>query len=302
MQMSTEVAGRRVVKFLSVVALAAASISAKAQAASEPKLDLTPSLPSLNQYLHDTTPEANYSSSTLVASVEPEMTFATKEMQPPPRRQYGRPRYNDRGHNPDGSNRWTFAVGGGFTMPTGHSGHIFSPSYKFMVGGGMNFNKTFGVLLEYNYDRFSMTNGYLTAVAQANSMSQLGGNGHVWSFTLNPIINYYQGDTLGAYVIGGGGFYAKRFNFTQVSTQLCYSPYYGYYYCSGNQDIANWSNNAGGVNFGAGFTWKVSRWNSQKFFAEARYVWVDNQKGKNPTWPDADDRTGYIPVTFGLRW
>ncbi|WP_263408250.1 hypothetical protein [Terriglobus tenax] len=301
MQMSTEFAGRRIVKILGVFALAAGSLVAKAQTAQEPKLDLTPSLPSLNQYLHDTTPEASYSSSQ-VAMVEPAMNFSSSEMQPPPRRQYGRPRYNDRNHNPDGSNRYTFAVGGGFAVPAGHSGQIFKPSWKFMVGGGVNFNKTVALLLEYNYDHFGMTQGYLQAVADANDMTQLGGNGHLWSVTLNPMITYYHGESLGAYIIGGGGFYRKLFNFTQATTQLCYSPYYGYYYCTGNQTIAHWSNNAGGANLGAGFTWKVSKWSNQKFFAEARYVWVNNQKNLNNGWIEANDRTGYFPVTFGLRW
>src|SRR6516162_9774068 len=54
--------------------------------------------------------------------------------QPPPRRPYShRPNYSDRTHNPDGSNKYTFAFGGGFTMPTGSSGKELGISWKFQA-------------------------------------------------------------------------------------------------------------------------------------------------------------------------
>jgi len=37
---------------------------------------------------------------------------------------------------------------------------------------------------------------------------------HIWSFTLNPIMNVYTSDTFGAYVTVGGGFLPQTANFT----------------------------------------------------------------------------------------
>ena len=69
--------------------------------------------------------DLNYSSSV----GEPEMAAAenfnltgSEDTQPPPRRHYGRrPTYSDSTHNADGSNKWAFVVGGGFTLPVGAS-------------------------------------------------------------------------------------------------------------------------------------------------------------------------------------
>ena len=63
-------------------------------------------------------------------------TGASPAMQPPPRRYGRRPVYADSSHNADGSNKYTFFAGAGFTLPTGGTHGYFSPSYAFQVGGG----------------------------------------------------------------------------------------------------------------------------------------------------------------------
>lgn len=240
--------------------------------------------------------------------------------QPPPRRSYGRrTNYKDRWHNADGSNKLTFEGGGGFTMPTGSTGKELGVSYKFQVGAGYNFNKKFAVLLQYDYDKFGLTGGNLDRQFSRYSMlgledpntgaavdfSGLDGNSHMWSFTLNPMYTFYQGDSMGAYVIGGGGFYRKLTNFTLPQTGV-YCDFFGFcYQFTQNQTFDHYSNNAGGVNGGLGFTYRLSRFASQKVFGEVRYVWVDNQPSTNSVvslYPEQNKRTGYIPVTFGIRW
>jgi hypothetical protein len=241
--------------------------------------------------------------------------------QPPPRRSYGRrTNYSDRWHNADGSNKYTFEGGVGFTVPTGSSGKELGTNFKFQVGGGYNFSKKFAVLLQYDYDKFGLTGGNLDRqFNRYNALnlvddngnpvdfSGLGGNAHVWSITLNPTYTFYQADSLGAYVIGGGGFYRKVTNFTLPQTGV-YCDFFGFcYQFTQNQTFDHYSNNAGGVNGGVGFTYRFSRFASEKFFAEVRYVWVDNQPSANSSNPDAlypenNKRTEYIPITFGIRW
>jgi hypothetical protein len=239
--------------------------------------------------------------------------------QPPPRRRYGRPSYADAHSNPDGSPKWTFLVGGGFTLPTGGTHNYASPGWKFQVGGGRNFNKTLGLLLQFDYDHFGMQGSalrkelslYNAVCGGSCGFTSLGGNIHDWSFTLDPVVNYYNSDSLGAYVVGGVGFYHKYTQFTTPTSGTCFDPYYGYYNCSGDQPIDWYTSNAVGLNAGLGFTYKISRWANERFYAEARYVWTDNQpkpydvSGRTSyfnAFPQASARTTYIPVTFGLRF
>jgi len=264
--------------------------------------------------------DLNYSSSV----GEEETASATSldlgggDMQPPPRRRYGHTNYSDRWHNPDGSKKYTFAVGGGFDTPAGSTAKDLTLSWKFQAGVAYNFNRKFGVQLEYNYDKFGDTLGNLTrqynrynALGLENSdgtavdFSGLDGTTHIWSITLNPMYTYYQGDSFGAYVIGGGGFYRKVSEFT-LPQQGIYCDFYGFCYSfTQNQVFDHYSNNAGGLSGGLGFTYKMGRFSSTKFYTEARYAWVDNQPSQNSVnglYPENNHRTGYFPVTFGLRF
>ena len=264
--------------------------------------------------------DLNYSSS---AGTE-EMASATNfdlragEMQPPPRRRYGHTNYSDRMHNPDGSKKYSVAVGGGFDIPTGPTSKDLTVNWKLQAAGGYNFNKKFGVQVEYNYDKFndSLSNinrqfvrynalGLVNQDGTPVDFTGLDGSTHVWSLTLNPRYVFYQGDAMGAYVIGGGGFYRKVANWT-LPQQGVYCDFYGFCYSfTQNQVFDHYSNNAGGFNGGIGFTYRLSRFASENLYAEARYVWINNQPSNNSVsglYPENNKRTGYLPVTVGIRW
>jgi len=256
---------------------------------------------------------------------------ALDSSQPPPRRRYGRPNYSGSNSNPDGSNKYTFAGGFGFSMPTGGTHNYLTPGWKFQVGGGRNFNKTLGVLVQFDYDHFGFQQATLNNLlgiynkeittfdnqnpgAGISQIPQLGGTSHDWSFTLDPIVNFYNGDKWGAYVIGGAGFYHKTANFTTPQTAEYCDPYYGCYQYQANATIDKYTSNAFGLNGGLGFTYKPSKFSGERLFAEARYVWTDNQpKPYSETgttahpnyynvFPQNSAHTTYIPITFGLRF
>jgi hypothetical protein len=248
--------------------------------------------------------------------------------QPPPRRRYGRPRYNDSSHNSDGSNKWEFALGVGATIPIGNTYHYLNTSYGLQFGGGRDWNKHFGVLLQFDYDRFGFNgrtiynqtqlyNYYCNLAGIGACAAGLDGNSHVWSFTLNPHYNFVTGDTWGAYVVAGGGFFHKTANFTVPSQGE---------YCNGlfcetleeNQTIDKYSSNAPGVNGGFGITYKPSRFGGERIFAEARYnlmlnsqrsgvtayssmTTLNNYTGEN-FYPANSNRTTWIDYKFGLRF
>ena len=105
--------------------------------------------------------DLKYSSSTgtdEMANAE-NFNLSSSADQPPPRRKYSRPNYNDSRTNSDGSAKYTFFVGGGFTLPVGGTHNYLATSYDFQAGAGRNFNKTFGVNVQFDWDNF----GFQTA-------------------------------------------------------------------------------------------------------------------------------------------
>ncbi|MEO6910847.1 MAG: hypothetical protein ABI158_07975 [Edaphobacter sp.] len=297
---------------------AAATLGLQAQQSAAP----APAQPAVNLQASLMAPlelSSSSSSSSDAAPAANRVDFSSEASQPPPRRRYRRPNYTDSHTNADGSPKYTFAIGGGLTLPTGDTHKDLKTSYTFQVGAGRNFNKTFGVLAQFDWANFSFQGKTLAAQQaiydQYTDASGLDGYSHVWSLSINPIVNYYTSDTWGAYAIGGIGFYHKIATFTLPGTGTYCDPYYGYcYQYQANVPIDSYTSNAPGFSGGLGFTRKLSRFGSAKLYAEARYVWVDNQPrpysatgtSQNPNYfnvyPANSLRTSYIPVTFGFRW
>jgi hypothetical protein len=267
--------------------------------------------------------DLNYSSS--VGSAEmadaESFTLSNDSGQPPPRRKYSKPNYADSHTNSDGSAKYTFFVGGGFTLPVGGTHNYATTSWKIQAGGGRNFNKKYGVMLQFDYDKFGMqTNTLNNQLALYNALcgaqpncqlSQLGGNIHDWSFTVNPIMNFYSSDTIGAYAVVGLGFYHKYTQFTTPAIGEYCDPFYGCYTYSANQPVDWYTSNAFGVNGGVGMTYKFSRFAPEKFYVEARYVYTANSRrpfdvsGETSyfnAFTSASAPTTYIPITFGVRF
>jgi hypothetical protein len=207
-----------------------------------------------------------------------------------------------------------FEGGVGFTAPIGSETSFsttsltngdLSPSegfgFNFTVGGGWNFNKHFGALLEYQFDKQSIPGDYLTALDNASGLSAgtLGGNINTWSLTVDPVYYVPFGQKMGVYITGGGGFYRKITNFTEPVSECSY-----FYGCYGvPETVGHFSSNQGGINVGGGVYRKIFGQDSNaKFFAEVRYVWVNS--------PEADASNSYqgngveelIPVNFGIRF
>ena len=255
---------------------------------------------------------------------------ALDSSQPPPRRRYGRPNYSSGNTNPDGSDKYFGLAGFGLTLPIGDTHFYESPSYGFQFGGGRNFNKNVGVGLQFDYDHFGLqgktlqNQAYLydygcTAIQLSNGtcgVSSLDGSNHVWSFTLNPTFTLPTEGSLGAYAVVGAGFYHKVTDFTEPGTGEYCDPHYGCYSYVANQTIDHYTSNAPGFSGGIGLTYKVSKFSNERFYVEARYVFIPNSQRVGYTalnfattnysgydaYPQNSNRTTYIPVKFGLRF
>ena len=247
--------------------------------------------------------------------------IATASPQPPPRRYGRRPVYADSSHNADGSSKYTFFGGAGVTIPTGGTHAYFSPSYDFQVGGGRNFNKKLALLGEFEWSNFGLQQSAVTPLESTAIYGvEVDGHAHDWSFTIDPMFTFAQTESLGAYVIGGVGYYHKYTDLTTPAVGEYQDPYTGYIYeYSANEDLTygQYTSNALGVNGGFGVTFKPSRFGNERFYAEARYVYTANQPkpyydgtgtspSSNPNYinifPQNSAKTTYIPVTFGVRF
>jgi hypothetical protein len=264
--------------------------------------------------------DLKYSSSTgadEMANAE-NFNLSSSADQPPPRRKYSRPNYNDSRTNSDGSAKYTFFVGGGFTLPVGGSHNYLATSYDFQAGAGRNFNKTLGVNVQFDWDNFGFQTATLNnQLAIYNGpffqygIPQLGGTSHVWSFTVGPVANFYTSDTFGAYAVGGAGFYHKTANFTTpVIANAC--DFYGCYSYQANATVDKYTSNAFGVNAGFGLTYKFSRFAGEKFYVEGRYVYTFNSPrpfdygdanfNNVNVFPQNSAKTSFIPIVFGVRF
>jgi hypothetical protein len=245
--------------------------------------------------------------------------------QPPPRRRYGRPNYSDSHTNPDGSSKFAFMAGAGATVPVGDTHRYYTPSYNFQVGVGRNWSQAFGVMAQFDYNRLGLQGS--TLANQYNLYSFYGcgtacagldGNGHVWSFTLNPTFSLKTEGTMGAYAVVGAGYYHKVTNFTVPTVGTYCDYYFGCYQYQANQIIDHYTSNAFGINGGIGATWKFAKFANERLYAELRYVVVFDPQRYGVTafsststlnryngsnfFPQNSNRTTYLPINVGIRF
>jgi hypothetical protein len=244
--------------------------------------------------------------------------------QPPPRRTYGRPTYASGNTNPDGSPKY-FGLGGfGAAVPLGITHKYETESWGLQIGVGRSWSKTLGVDAEFNYDHFGLQGATIAnqeyiyncvptdGVCVSDGLfTNLDGNNHVWSFTINPSFTLPTEGTWGAYVVVGGGYYHKVTNFTEPTVE---ETIYGEYEADANVD--HYTSNAFGVNGGFGITYKFSKFSNERFYLEAKYVlMLDSQRtgytaanvattsySGYDAYPANSDRTTFVPIKVGIRF
>jgi hypothetical protein len=202
----------------------------------------------------------------------------------------------------DWKSRLAFEAGAGFNVPSSNTSTYLNTGYQFTLGGGMRFSHGLSLLAEYQFLNDGLPSA-IVAEAGANS-----GNAHIWSLTLDPVIDLMPKKATSVYVTGGGGFYRKVTNFSSPQpTQYC-----TYFYCGvgyQNQVIGHFSSNQGGWNIGGGVTHRFGGMYNEgrmEVFAEVRYLDVMTPavstapNGLGVTSVGAG--TKLIPITFGLRF
>lgn len=197
----------------------------------------------------------------------------------------------------------TFEAGGGFNAPISSS---VTYGANITLGGGFKFNPHFSTLIEYQFIDDKLPGALISETQGAAT----GGHAHIWSFTLDPVLDLMPKASNDFYVTGGGGFYRKVTTFTfPMPTQFCSYFYCGIGYVPGT--VGHFSSNQGGFNVGGGYQHRFGGLygdtSTTTFFAEVRYLDVlspaivgKSANGLPPVTIEAD--TKVIPITFGIRW
>ena len=185
--------------------------------------------------------------------------------------------------------RFNFNIGGGISFPQGDLGKFVNDGANFVVGGGYNFSRIFGVNSEFMWSDLPINSATKAFIGTP------GASARQYSWTFNPIVRIPLGHHVGAYAIGGIGWYHRSGETTTPGTGVICDPYWSWWYgCSvGTVNFVTGSRSANsfGENIGAGLTVRLGE-SHAKIFAEFRY----HHAGYNRV------ATELIPVTFGIRW
>jgi hypothetical protein len=213
--------------------------------------------------------------------------------------------YDNKSRSAGWKGKLAMEFGGGFNIPTSETSPYINTGYQVSLGGGFHLNEVLSLLAQYQF----IGDGLPSNIAAQAGVD--GGNVHLWSFTLNPVVNLLPHHNTSVYVTGGGGFYRKVTNFQVVSAQQFCDYYYGY--CGIDyvpSTVGHFSSNQGGWSVGGGISHRFGGMygdGKMAVFAEARYLDVltpallnQSANGLNPT--TIGPGTKLVPVTFGLRF
>ena len=194
-------------------------------------------------------------------------------------------------------NRFNFTAGGGLGIGRGDVASYVGNSLHGVVGGGMNFNRMFGVDAEYMYYDLDFRPSVIKNQFLADQ------SGRMQSISLDGIVNVpWHFGKLGAYGIVGVGFYRRTVSIPSRSLgpSTIYQPAWRWWDIQRDvsgaiipgQTMSSNSKDAGGFNFGGGVTYRLNHFYNTKLYIEDRYHRAYQSDGK----------TIVMPITVGLRW
>jgi opacity protein-like surface antigen len=180
--------------------------------------------------------------------------------------------------------RFTFDLGAGFTQPVGNTGRFLNDGWNVQGGVGYNFSNYIGTMVQLDYNSLGMSGAAL------GTSGFPGGDIHIFSATIDPIVHLTPKSHFDVYAIGGGGLYHWSQQFS-APTGAVSNAFAGSFPLVVPAFGDAYSVNKPGWNAGMGVA-LGTKWHG-KVFAEARYVHIFMNNGT---------RADYVPVTFGFRW
>jgi Outer membrane protein beta-barrel domain len=197
----------------------------------------------------------------------------------------------------DDSDKINSSLGMAVSAPVDPTAEFASLGWGFTAGVGYNFNKYHSLIGEFMWDGLYSTD-QATVFGSASESS--GGNSGVYGVTGNYRFEL-RGKRLGAYLIGGGGWYYRHNNLDHhitITAGTACTPalvWWGAACTSGSvtsdQTLSSYGVNALGWNAGVGFTVKVGE-PSYRFYMESRYHYA----------PTKNFNTQFVNGTIGIRY
>jgi len=165
--------------------------------------------------------------------------------------------------------RYTFDIGGGFTMPVGGTSDNRDQGWNVRGGAGFNFTPNFGAMLNVGYDSLGIGSASLSSAGATN------GDVNVFHATIDPVARFHLNNRMNFYLTGGGGLFHRTRDVDFPSF-----PGVSYTVNKPGFDVG------GGVEVGVAGRGKV--------FTEAKWDHVFGDYGVR--------YMDIIPVSFGFRW
>jgi hypothetical protein len=185
--------------------------------------------------------------------------------------------------------KYSFNIGGGVGWPQGTLSTYTYEGGNFTIGGGYNFNKLLGTNVEFMWHDLPINS------ATKAKLNTPGATARQYSLDFDPIVHFPIGHKLGAYGIGGIGWYHRSGETTTPGVGVICDPYWSWWYgcVIGSVQIITGSTSADafGENIGGGVTYALGE-SGFKFYADFRYHHASYHKVS----------TNLLPLTFGLRW
>jgi opacity protein-like surface antigen len=192
-------------------------------------------------------------------------------------------------HGQDGYRRILFNIGGGVGFPQGDLSSFVNAGGNFVVGGGYAFSRHISVDTEFMWHDLPINS------ATKAALQTPGASARQYAWTFNPIVHFPLGHGLGAYAIGGIGWYHRSGETTTPGVGVICDPYWSWWFgCTiGGVNIITGSqhDDAFGGNIGGGVTYRLGE-SHAKIYAEIRF----HHAGYNKV------ATNLLPLTFGVRW
>jgi hypothetical protein len=200
----------------------------------------------------------------------------------------------------DDDPRFTDSAGMTISAPLGPIAPYASAGLGTDVSAGYNFDRHNALLGEFMWNWLYSTDTALQPLRIALQTPNIGGHGNLYSMTANYKYEL-RGKLLGAYLIGGGGWYRRSTSITKqipAGTAITCQPiwlWWGYSCSSGlvttSLTLANSTSNTFGANAGIGFTIRVGD-APYRFYVESRYHYA----------PTKNISTQLVAFSFGFRY
>jgi len=200
----------------------------------------------------------------------------------------------------DDSDKINSNVGAIVSFPLSPTSRFVKTSWGLVGGAGYNFSPRHSVIGEFMWSALYPSDSSLQPIRVALNDNSITGHSNLYALTGNYRYQW-QGKLVGAYFIGGGGWYYRTLGFTRPVTSggntACTSAWvwWGFTCASGtvnaNQTIGGYDSSVFGGNAGAGFTLKVAD-PSYRIYIEPRYHYA----------PTKNVPTHLMVITVGIRY